>query len=43
MTEPLSFEEYKEKYRYKRSDEVIAYELYLILKRIEGINDTERN
>ena len=29
---PLSFEEFLKKYSYKRSDEIIAYELYLIIQ-----------
>lgn len=28
----LSFEEFLKKYRYQRSDEIIAYELYLIIQ-----------
>ena len=37
MSEKLSFDEFKKKYQYKRSDEVIAYELYLIIKKLEEI------
>lgn len=28
----LSFDEFLKKYKYQRSDEIIAYELYLILQ-----------
>ena len=33
----LSFKEFIKKYKYKRSDEVIAYELYLILKKLDEL------
>lgn len=31
MDDVLSFNEFIKKYKYKRSDELIAYELYLII------------
>lgn len=34
----LSFEEFLKKYSHKRSDEVIAYELYLILQHLKIIS-----
>lgn len=37
-TDIMSLDEYKKKYRYKRSDEVIAYELYLIIKKLDSMN-----
>lgn len=37
----LSFEEFLKKYSYKRSDEVIAYELYLIIQHLKRILYTE--
>ena len=33
MSEVLSFRDYKNKYKYIRTDELIAYELYLLLKK----------
>ena len=39
MNEKLSFDEFKKRYQYNRSDEVIAYELYLIIKKLEEIGD----
>ena len=39
MSEKLSFDEFKKRYQYNRSDEVIAYELYLIIKKLEEIGD----
>lgn len=35
----LTFEEFVKKYRNKRSDEIIAYELYLILKYLKVMFD----
>lgn len=35
----LSFAEFIKKYKYKRSDEVIAYELYLILKKLDELGE----
>ena len=42
MTEKLSFDEFKKRYQYNRSDEVIAYELYLIIKKLEEMEVIER-
>ena len=39
MSEKLSFDEFKKRYQYNRSHEVIAYELYLIIKKLEEIGD----
>ena len=39
MSEKLSFDEFKKRYQYNRSDEVIAYELNLIIKKLEEIGD----
>ena len=33
----LSFSEFVEKYKYKRSEQIIAYELYLILKKLDEL------
>lgn len=33
----MTFDEFKEKYKYKRSDEIIAYELYLIIQKLDEI------
>lgn len=41
MGEKLSFDEFIKRYQYKRSDEVIAYELYLIIKKLEKIVGNE--
>ena len=41
MSEALSFKEYKEKYKYMRCDELIAYELYLILKKLDCLEEKE--
>ena len=37
----LSFEEFLKKYSYKRSDEVIAYELYLIIQHLKKMLYTD--
>lgn len=37
----LSFEEFLKKYSYKRSDEIIAYELYLIIQHLKKILNTD--
>ena len=37
----LSFEEFLKKYSYKRSDEIIAYELYLIIQHLKKMLNTE--
>lgn len=39
MSEVLSFKEYKEKYKYLRAEEVIAYELYLIIKKLDFLKE----
>ena len=39
VEELLSFEDFIEKYKYNRSDEVIAYELYLIIKKLEELTE----
>lgn len=41
MSEKLSFEEFIKRYQYKRSEEVIAYELYLIIKKLEDMGGNE--
>ena len=33
----MTLDEFKEKYKYKRSDEIIAYELYIIIKKLDEI------
>lgn len=38
---PLSFEEFLKKYSYKRSDEIIAYELYLIIQSLKMMRGTD--
>lgn len=35
----LSFEEFLKRYAYKRSDEIIAYELYLIVQHLKRMNN----
>lgn len=35
----LTFEEFMKRYKYKRSDEIIAYELYLILQYLKVMFD----
>ena len=37
--ERLTFEEFIKKYKYKRSDEIIAYELYLIIQHLKRMNN----
>ena len=37
----LSFEEFLKKYSYKRSDEVISYELYLIIQHLKKMLYTD--
>lgn len=37
MSEILSFNEFKKKYQYIRTDEMICYELYLLLKKINKL------
>lgn len=37
----LSFEEFLKKYSYKRSDEVIAYELYLVIQYLKRMLNTD--
>lgn len=37
MSEILSFNEFKKKYKYNRTDEIICYELYLLLKKIDKL------
>ena len=39
MSVKLSFDEFKKRYQYKRSDEIIAYELYIIIKKLDEIVD----
>lgn len=39
VKELLSFEDFISKCKYKRSDEVIAYELYLIIKKLEELTE----
>lgn len=41
VEELLSFEDFIEKYKYKRSYEVIGYELYLIIKKLDKVIDNE--
>ena len=41
VEELLSFKDFVEKYKYNRSDEVIAYELYLIIKKLEELTKNE--
>lgn len=38
---PLSFKEFLKKYSYKRSDEIIAYELYLIVQYLKRMLNME--
>ena len=40
---PLSFEEFLKKYSYKRSDEIIAYELYLIIQSLKMMRGTDND
>ena len=37
MSEILSFNEFKKKYQYIRTDEMICYELYLLLRKINKL------
>lgn len=37
----LSFEEFLKKYQYKRSDELIAYELYLVIQYLKRMLNTD--
>lgn len=37
----LSFEEFLKKYSYKRSDEIIAYELYLVIQYLKRMLNTD--
>lgn len=39
MSEILSFNEFKKTYQYVRSDEMICYELYLLLKKIDKLSE----
>lgn len=39
MSKKLSFDEFIKRYQYKRSDELIAYELYLIIYETYLINE----
>lgn len=39
VEELLSFKDFIEKYQYNRSDEIIAYELYLIIKKLDKVID----
>ena len=41
VEELLSFKDFIEKYKYNRSDEIIAYELYLIIKKLDKVIDNE--
>lgn len=41
VEELLSFKDFIEKYKYNRSDEIIAYELYLIIKKLEELTENE--
>lgn len=41
VEELLSFEDFIKKYKYKKSFEVIAYELYLIIKKLDKVIDNE--
>ena len=39
VEELLSFKDFIEKDQYNRSDEIIAYELYLIIKKLDKVID----
>lgn len=39
ITKILSFEDFISKCKYKRSDEVVAYELYLVIKKLEELTE----
>ena len=40
-TEPLTYKQFIKKYEFERSDEIIAYELYLIIQYLKSLDDED--